>query len=46
MAATLAGAPLYLAHGYKEIARFIAPLPIGTGLPIVWMRKCLDGEET
>ncbi len=46
MAATLAGVPFYRARGYAEIETLTAPLPDGSGLPIVRMRKQLSPKET
>ena len=41
LAATLAGEPLYLACGYREIERFRAPTPEGIDVPLVRMGKSL-----
>ena len=42
LAATLAGEPLYLACGYREIERFKAPTPQGVDIPLVRMGKDLS----
>ena len=41
LAATLAGEPLYLACGYRQIERFRAPTPAGIEVPLVRMGKRL-----
>jgi len=43
LAATLAGEPLYLACGYREIERFTAQTPQGFNIPLVLMDKTLAG---
>jgi GNAT superfamily N-acetyltransferase len=43
LAATLAGEPLYLACGYREIERFTAQTPQGVDIPLVLMDKTLAG---
>ena len=45
LASTLPGEPLYLAHGYEEVARFDVPLPDGKGLPVIRMRKAIAREN-
>ena len=42
LVATLAGEPLYAAHGYIVTERYNAPLPEGLTLPVVRMSKTLD----
>lgn len=42
MVATLAGEPLYAAHGYTAEERFEAPLPGGLTLPVVRMGKAFN----
>jgi hypothetical protein len=37
--ATLPGEPLYAAFAYTAVERFAIPLPDGTTLPVVRMRK-------
>jgi GNAT superfamily N-acetyltransferase len=39
LVATLTGAPLYRAHGFRAIDRYDVPLPNGVSLPVVRMRK-------
>jgi GNAT superfamily N-acetyltransferase len=41
MVATLAGEPLYAAHGYAVVERYEAPLAGGLTLPVVRMSKQL-----
>jgi GNAT superfamily N-acetyltransferase len=41
LAATMAGEPLYLACGYREIERFREPTPQGVHVPLVRMGKSL-----
>jgi GNAT superfamily N-acetyltransferase len=41
LAATLAGEPLYLACGYRQIERFSSPTPNGIDVPLVRMGKPL-----
>lgn len=41
LAATMAGEPLYLACGYREIERFREPTPQGVQVPLVRMGKSL-----
>ena len=41
--ATLAGEPLYLAHGWHEIERTALPTSIGVDVPAVRMGKRLVG---
>jgi GNAT superfamily N-acetyltransferase len=41
LAATLAGEPLYLACGYREVERFTADAPSGVAVPLIRMRKAL-----
>jgi len=41
LVATLAGEPLYAAHGYQVVERYEAPLPGGLTLPVVRMGKSL-----
>ncbi|HYF36066.1 MAG TPA: GNAT family N-acetyltransferase [Prosthecobacter sp.] len=42
MVATLAGEPLYAAHGYAADERYEAPLPNGLTLPVVRMSKAVS----
>lgn len=42
LVATLAGEPLYAAHGYSVAERYDAPLPGGLTLPVVRMTKTLS----
>jgi GNAT superfamily N-acetyltransferase len=44
LVATLAGEPLYLACGYRELERFAAPMPGGLSLPVVRMSKELISQ--
>jgi GNAT superfamily N-acetyltransferase len=46
LAATLAGEPLYIACGYREVERFRAATPAGVEVPLVRMRKTLAGAES
>jgi len=39
MGATLTGAPMYAARGYREVERIEVPLPNGHSLPVVKMAK-------
>ncbi|MFZ5610218.1 MAG: GNAT family N-acetyltransferase [Pseudomonadota bacterium] len=41
LAATLAGAPLYRACGYVEVARLHSPTPSGVAVPLIHMEKSL-----
>ena len=43
LAATLSGEPLYLACGYRQIARFMAVTPRDVAVPLVRMGKPLRG---
>ena len=45
LAATLAGEPLYAAHGYHVMERFEYPMPGGLTLPVVRMGKRLKPEQ-
>jgi GNAT superfamily N-acetyltransferase len=42
LVATLAGEPLYAAHGYHVVERYEAPLSAGLTLPVVRMSKHLN----
>jgi predicted N-acetyltransferase YhbS len=42
LVATLAGEPLYAAHGYAVVERYNAPMPGGLTLAVVRMAKSLD----
>jgi GNAT superfamily N-acetyltransferase len=42
LVATLAGEPLYAAHGYSVIERYEVPLINSLSLPVVRMSKCFD----
>lgn len=44
LVATLAGEPLYAAHGYVVAARYDAPMPSGLSLPVVRMTKTACGR--
>ena len=44
LVATLAGEPLYAAHGYAVAERYEAPMPGGLTLPVVRMTKTLSPE--
>jgi GNAT superfamily N-acetyltransferase len=46
LAATLAGEPLYLACGYREVERFLAATPGGLEVPLVRMRKALAAADS
>lgn len=46
MVATLAGEPLYAAHGYTVQARYEVPLPGGLTLPVVRMGKTLPASAS
>jgi GNAT superfamily N-acetyltransferase len=46
LAATLAGEPLYLACGYRQIERFLADTPEGVAVPLVRMGKPLGAGAT
>lgn len=41
LAATLAGEPLYLACGYREVERFTADTANGVAVPLIRMRKAI-----
>jgi len=41
LVATLAGEPLYAAHGYSVLERYEIPMASGLRLPVVRMSKCL-----
>jgi len=41
LVATLAGEPLYAAHGYSLTERYEIPMANGLSLPVVRMSKCL-----
>ncbi len=43
LVATLAGEPLYAAHGYVAVARYEIPLPGELSLPAVGMAKSIGG---
>jgi N-acetylglutamate synthase-like GNAT family acetyltransferase len=45
MAATLPGVPLYKACGYEVIEPFDVPLPEGTTLPVILMRKIIGDSH-
>jgi GNAT superfamily N-acetyltransferase len=45
LAATLAGEPLYLACGYRQIERFDEPTPQGVEVPLVRMGKSLTSRQ-
>lgn len=45
LVATLAGEPLYAAHGYSVIERYEVPLANGLSLPVVRMSKCFDPRQ-
>lgn len=43
LVATLAGEPLYAAHGYAAVERYELPMRDGLSLPVVRMTKRLEG---
>jgi GNAT superfamily N-acetyltransferase len=45
LVATLTGVPLYARHGFEATERFEVPLPNGSKLPVVRMRKGLVGTQ-
>jgi GNAT superfamily N-acetyltransferase len=46
MGATLTGAPMYAARGYREVERIEVPLANGYSLPVVRMSKKTDSSES